>query len=245
MRHTEPTSCRREEQGNQQLQTQLFSHLGMLFQVLCPKLGLPPDKAESTSHRRIHIPQACSSLRTSLGGSPGPHVAGRSRQGEKKLAKALQKQNPAEGWQPGRAQHPAAASGTARTQKNKLQEKGKPQGCCDWLGKRTGRGCCWPRKPWGCAGLSTEGQSSGTRSRNAAPAPGTPKKSLTRRFSLNKSQMGNLRTSPQVASSSPPLWGSIYALGTFPWEGGGPTPAPQTPLQGCRAALVHRTKPVC
>lgn len=103
MRHTEPTSCGREEQGNQQLQKP--QHSGMFSQVFNPKqtrLSLHHTR-ESTSL------QVCSSLRRNLGGSSGPHVASRTRQGEKKsLAKWWRSKKPSVGWQ--QRQSTAAAS---------------------------------------------------------------------------------------------------------------------------------------
>lgn len=142
----------------------------MFFQVFNPK-----HTGECTSL------QVCSSLRVNPGGSSGPHVARRTRQGEKKsLAKVLEKQKTNCG-QTAKAERPAAALSVEK----QTPEKGKTTGNCNGCAEnRTGRSCCWPRKPLGCAGLSREGQSSEhsqdtEQERCSCP----PKKPLNRRFS--------------------------------------------------------------
>lgn len=122
MRHTEPTSCRRER-GKPTTPNPNTSPTWGCFSRFFTQTGAP-----SQTRLRTHIPQLCSSLRTSPGGSPGPHVASRTRRGEKKLAKALEKQSPAEGWQQGRAQPLLQPRGTAPEWENKLQDKGKTTG---------------------------------------------------------------------------------------------------------------------
>lgn len=158
---------------------------------LTPNTAVPsPDKAEPGEST---ILQLCSSLRINLGGSPGPQVARRDQARGKEiiwpkfLRSKKTKQNPPNCGLRAEAEHSALLQppGTARAWKNKLQEKGKtPGNCYGCASNTTGRSCCWPRKPSGRAGLSREGQSSEHSQEhgagNAAPAPGIPKKKITK-----------------------------------------------------------------
>lgn len=160
MRHTEPTSCE-VKRGKPTTPNPNTSTWGCFSRFLTPSWGSLPDKAESTSQWRIHIPQVCSSLRTKLGGSPGPQVARRTRQGEKKLAQAVEKPERSCGLAAGQSTAPCCSLGNSSGVGKQTRRKAKPQGGL-WLGLKQNRErLLLAQNILGSAGLSREGQSSG------------------------------------------------------------------------------------
>lgn len=156
MRHTEPTSCDVKRGKPTTPNPNASPTWGCFPRFLTPSWGSLPDKAESTSQWRIHIPQVCSSLRTKLGGSPGPHMARRTRQGEKKLAQAVEKQEPSCGLAAGQSTAPCCSLGEQLSSgKTNTRRKAKPQGVL-WLGLKQNRerlllaqntlGECWAQQ---------------------------------------------------------------------------------------------------
>lgn len=161
MRHTEPTSCRRER-GKPTTPNPTLLPPGDAFPGFLPQTGAPSQTRLSLHHTGNPHPSALFQFEDKPWWLSWPTRGQQDQVRGKEIGQSSGEANPAEGWQRGRAQPLLQPRGTAPEWENKLQDKGKTTGGVVVGFETTGRGCCWP---WGCAGLSTGGQSSGTQSR--------------------------------------------------------------------------------
>lgn len=167
---------------------------GCFSRFLTPNTVVPSQTRLSLRHTgELTSLQVCSSLRINLGGSSGPRVARRTRQGEKKsLAEVLEKQE-TQLWtdSKGRAQHPAAASRNSSSVEKQTPGGRQNHGELLWLCLKQNREkllltqktleVCWAQQRGTELGAQPE-----TWSRNTAPAAAIPRKSLNREIqSLN------------------------------------------------------------